>query len=70
MLIRNIIKALLSHRDEEAQTLAEYGLILALISLAGMVGFGLFVGGASQLWDVVNSAGTCMSNIVAGDTCV
>ena len=69
MLNWNIIKTLLLQRDEEAQTLVEYGLILALISLMGLIGLGIFAGGATQLWDVVNSAATCMNKIVSGESC-
>ncbi|MPZ50182.1 MAG: hypothetical protein GEU75_12945 [Dehalococcoidia bacterium] len=49
--------------------MVEYGLILALISLVGLIGLGLLAGGAQDLWDVVNTAGTCMGNIVNGGSC-
>ena len=70
MLRYAIAKAHLRHRAEQGQTLVEYGLILGLISLVGLVGIAALSGGALDLYGVVQTAATCMANIVAGGSCV
>jgi Flp pilus assembly pilin Flp len=55
--------------DQSGQTLVEYGLILALISIAGLIGLGLFSGGLLDLYDLLQSAADCMANMVSGGSC-
>jgi len=55
--------------DESGQSLVEYGLIVAMISLVGLVGLGLFGGGLTDLYDVLGLAANCMSNMVSGGSC-
>jgi Flp pilus assembly pilin Flp len=55
--------------SQSGQTIVEYGLILALISIAGLIGLGLFSGGLLDLYDLLQSAADCMSNMVSGGSC-
>lgn len=48
-------------RDESGQTLVEYGLILALISLVGFVGVVSLQGGVQQLYGTVKQAADAMA---------
>jgi Flp pilus assembly pilin Flp len=49
-------------RDENGQTLVEYGLILALVAIIGFVGVLTMSGGVSTLYEMVKAAGTAMQN--------
>jgi Flp pilus assembly pilin Flp len=55
--------------DECGQTLAEYGLILGLVALAGLLGVTIMVGGVNGLYNTVQSASDCMANMVNGGSC-
>jgi Flp pilus assembly pilin Flp len=55
--------------NQTGQSLVEYGLILALIALVGLIGLGLFGGGLLDLYAVMEVAADCMSNMVSGGSC-
>jgi len=54
-----MIRVMNRHSDEEGQTLVEYGLIVALISIVAIAALELI---GSSVTDVFNSVGTTLDN--------
>lgn len=59
----NFWRALL--HQEDGQTLAEYGLILALISLVAIVGLTTMAGGVGGLFDTIRTVAETMADAIA-----
>ena len=57
-----MIRVMNRHSDEEGQTLVEYGLIVALISIVAIAALELI---GSSVTDVFNSVGTTLDNAVS-----
>lgn len=47
-------------KNENGQSLVEYGLILALVAVVGFIGVLTMSGGVATLYNMVKSAGTAM----------
>jgi Flp pilus assembly pilin Flp len=56
-----------SSRDEDGQTLAEYGLIVAIIAVAVVIAAGIAFRGA--IADAFNSAGSCLNKASSTAKC-
>jgi Flp pilus assembly pilin Flp len=52
--------------DESGQALVEYGLILALVSIAAMVGLTAMAGGVGGLYDTISTIASEMAAAMAG----
>jgi Flp pilus assembly pilin Flp len=52
-------------REEEAQDVVEYALVLGLVALAGGVGLTVMAGGINGLLDAVNSALGTRSSLIS-----
>jgi Flp pilus assembly pilin Flp len=52
--------------QEAGQAVVEYGLVLALVSLAAIVGLTAMAGGVGGLYDTIETLASAMADAVAG----
>jgi Flp pilus assembly pilin Flp len=54
-------------RPETGQTLVEYGMIIALVAIAAIVGISLVASQVDSLWGgIVTKAGDAITNVLGG----
>ena len=54
------------NQQEAGQAVVEYGLVLALISLAAIIGLTAMAGGIGGLYDTIETIASAMANALAG----